>query len=992
MRPRLARTSLALAALVVATCGDAPETPRTQAPEIHTPTSVPRAAPAAPVNDEALDALISSLESASDVDARTRAIQALLAAGRPALDRLLRGYATESDTYDFLTAQAVRSFGADAIDPLVAMLGSDDAVARMRGMTSLAEMRACWAFDERGPAVCRALLARLADKDDFRGAAEALRASRPAGRVVATEIAALWASEESDVRRADLAAVLRALGPDATDAAPTVWDILFAAPAPAPGAADDASDRHAPGDDEALGILLAIRGGEPALVGPLRQVLATGRPECRRAALVLLRSCGDAAAPAAMEVAALLRDPDCDVQAASEALLAMPSAADSVVRELLAAGDPANTLSTFARDPGFAARLAQVLPSLSADQIEVAHYALLMGDAFDIPSLTPALLRHPAPEARRLALSPWADGATSPLPDGAAELLTDADATVRAAAARALGGRIGVPDEAIVDAVAAPRTSPDASVRRDVVQALAGISGRSNDALDALIAMTNDEDESVRQCAIGALGSLADSEPRAMDVLLRAVNDKESSPRRRAIAELARSDARISGDHADAVAGLIDALRLDSAPSVQILPVLRRIDGGFDALFAGLRPLLVADADFWERGRALDAIIALGPGAAALRSDLVRLAATLDASTHGKIQAALSALDRAPTTASRDAVARESAADRIRRLAGLGRPGWQELLVVASSVEARDRVDLRAALAGLPLRDAILEGARAEGGGEAAEDSRAGAVVLAPLLPAAEAVAVIAALVTYAPNERASVSLCAIERAAPGSVPAEVAARLLRDADGNREWDALDLACLVGARMTSADPTLVRDLSAFLARPESAERADAAAHLWWLTRDVNLTRPVLRAVLAHPERLDEIVDPAPSWRRLGRALADMPLADEDVAAIATTLAAASAYEPPDMDQDYPQAADALVGAIAPLCAVVERLGPRAAPVVPALRVTLRHTESDAVVRALGAIGAAARPALPDLRAWAARMGERGDIARAAIAKIESAPR
>jgi hypothetical protein len=82
-----------------------------------------------------------------------------------------------------------------------------------------------------------------------------------------------------------------------------------------------------------------------------------------------------------------------------------------------------------------------------------------------------------------------------------------------------------------------------------------------------------------------------------------------------------------------------------------------------------------------------------------------------------------------------------------------------------------------------------------------------------------------------------------------------------------------------------------------------------------------------------------------------------------------------------------------------------RMGPDAAPAVGALTrvVASRHVwdsehgpEADGAAvfaaRVLGAIGAAAKPALPELRRFVAEFGDQGGAFRDAIAKIEAASR
>jgi hypothetical protein len=461
-----------------------------------------------------------------------------------------------------------------------------------------------------------------------------------------------------------------------------------------------------------------------------------------------------------------------------------------------------------------------------------------------------------------------------------------------------------------------------------------------------------------------------------------------------------------------------------------VVRLLLRLEGGTAAVCQAISRTLDADdqENLAHLQEALETIGLLGPRATSLRPALVRRRDISDAYWRLVIDRALDAIDgkgEPPADPSDEAevLARSSAGDdeKVARLHELGEAGARAMLRVAAETRDADALLVRIApIADAPLRDVIRDAAGATGSDPASALRRRGAAVLASLLPPADAIALLTRLHDRGDTaEIALESLCRVESGSPGSVPVALAARLLRDGDGHRDWDGLPLAERIGPRMLAADADLVPELrwvrdtgvlydvhrEAALGSPGAAPAAQAspamwlrcagAVALWRLTRHEDEALPLFRSLLEHPERIGRRDDDQIPWTTVGEVLAEMTLGDEDVAAIVVTLRAASAHVHHDADESDPGGTDAVAGAVVPLCAVLRRLGPRAAPAVPALRVALPHrvgARGEPVVATLVAIGSAAREAIPDIRVWAAHDERCRRVASDAIRAIESAPR
>lgn len=1047
---------------MAAACGDV-EAPASATTGAGTPDSARGPAPRAAVvqpgpTDAELDALVTALNATTDPESRRAVIDTFLAAGPRGLDRLLATFRPDGEhgIHSFQIALAVRAFGEAAVGPLLGLLASDDTLVRVQAIQALRDMPESWAFGPRGAEVCSALLSRLDVEDDRSAALWALHASRPAGHAVAADLAIRWRDADAGSRE-ELARTLAGLGPDATDAWPVVWAAFISAADGTASAAGSGNLEYADTRtdaeirrDQAVAILLATGNTTPEMLADLRGLLADARPSVRIGALRLLALFGESATGLAPEIAACLADPDSDVMwAAMQAALANPSAADQLAPALAAAGDPWGVLSGFARDPAFAARLAERLPSLDPAAIPTAYGTLARSEAFDVGALYEVLLRHPSPAARALALEEWvAAGRKPPIPSKGLALLDDPDLGVRLAAAHQLRGVAGVPDRKFVDIGLAARTASDESDRRSAVELLASFAATDRRAAEGVVASSGDPDDDVRAAAVAGLGPARAQVPGALDALIGAIADpdddvfssaalavsvhaRDVAPAWDAVADrivaaggsawglvrgLANSREAIPGDHPRLVAALAGQLCGGDLDPRDVALILLRFEGGDAAAIAVIRSTLEAPSedDRSTLRYALEAACALGERAATLRPALERLRALDDGGHRTQIGAALAALDPPAdrvTTDDPDAIARAGGdfEPRVARLLELGAAGRRALVLLAGAVPANEQTALLALLRDVPLGAEIEAASHASGNDADASLRLEGAAVLAPLLADDQAAAVLARVGTRARGVLWSVVL--VERRSPGSVPISLASALLRDEgdadhppaivsrpNGPTSAPELDIARLqlveaFGPRIVSAEPTLVPELRSLRDRGAGLDlRTRAAVALWRLTRREDEALPTLRAVLSQPARIEVDL----RWSDIGDALRQMRLGADDLAAIVTTLRAASAWVVKDYPHGSgPQTSDAIVPAITAFLPLLERLGPDAAPAVPALRVALSHWDDEGgerIVRTLGAIGARARAAIPDIRVWAAMYRDDRHVARDAIARIEAGAR
>jgi hypothetical protein len=243
-------------------------------------------------------------------------------------------------------------------------------------------------------------------------------------------------------------------------------------------------------------------------------------------------------------------------------------------------------------------------------------------------------------------------------------------------------------------------------------------------------------------------------------------------------------------------------------------------------------------------------------------------------------------------------------------------------------------------------------------------------------LPDVEAVAAATHLVEGPDDDtakNAARSLVVIARRTPAAVPIDLVRELLEHVDLWR--DGIRLALALGDRCRPLVPSVRPHLSA----ESDAWRVAAAALLLRLTKDAEPSTGTVRDVLernARPLPPEYAGDDGngPTWERESFDLIPWDL-------VAEVLQAAG----PDPD-DVRRICDVIPRADHDvLFPVLERYGSDAASAVP----TLREFIGVSAIRVLGAIGPAARAAIPDIRRYIALHGDPGGVGRAAIARIEA---
>jgi HEAT repeat protein len=712
-------------------------------------------------------------------------------------------------------------------------------------------------------------------------------------------------------------------------------------------ASADAPFHEAAGDDdpaarrfaEARRILFALGPADPAILDGLIALLAADRPAIvREGAARILQSWGDAGAGAAPRLLELLRDPSEEVRgAAAWALRHMASQDDAVWREIRSAygrGDdwtrqPDVVMTAFAGSPALAARLATLLPSLAGDARTALYRALAAERLVDVRQHAPVLFAHADAETRRAALGPWKARYEGQVPpEGVADLLVDADPAVRSSAARVL--------------------------------ALHGLAAGTS-ARETATALLGADEDFVRIEAVETLALLAANDAKAVDALLDALGTHaDDDVRQTAVDALSQSGAALTGIDAQAVVWLgrrvSDVVTNGGAPFADgAVRLLLRLEGGDAVLARVLTELL--DARGWDQF-VVDAVLEAGPRLSSLEPVLAARAADPERSR---------LLSRALVVLRHDA----------RGLVLLAADG----LAIPENATSSSN-----------LTAAILAAARVPPDAPDAALLHLGAIHLADRLPPDQRLALVTDLLDDADADvRSSAAwhLSELEEDVPGTVPASLLHRLLDDS-GGRDKQAVALALRLGSRAAEAVPQLRRLRDADLLRrgddPDANVALSAAIALWTITRDPQDALPAFRTILSSgpgwPRRVD--------WREIGR-LHDMPLGKEDADALSRAVAVMD-----ESEIDY----------LGPLAPFFERCAAHAAPAVPILRDLLHSRdrrdfegESDShrraqsvAVRLLGAIGPAAREALPDLRAWIGRTGDPGGVGREAIRRIEASAR
>jgi hypothetical protein len=964
--------ALVVVALAAAACGPAADEPVATSAGASAAQSTPRAAsPAAsadaPFDRAAFDALLEEWTDPSDDAARERTTARILAAGDPGIARLVELIAAGHERE---LEYRLALFGERAVPRVTAAFATARGFALARFATALEALAPYWRESEQGPDVCRALLARLTDETADVAVKSALERSRPAGRSIAKDLAERWLHSRSEAERIAALSILQELGSDAAPAAAIVIDAAVL-PSPPRRVTDPASEEEREPEwtppeedvarfDGAVSILRAIGSGDPSILGELRRRLASGQPaDVRRGVAGIVASWGDAGAAAVPELLAMLGDPRV-ADAASAALLAMPSQTDAIWREIAAAyarGDawthePDDALSSLARRGPIAERLLTLLPTLPADDLVALHDVLADRGNRNLTTVAEALLRNDDPRVRYAALSPWTDDdERRPLPEAVAHHLEDADPTVRARAAQVISAR---------------GAAPAARIR------------------EVAMALLSDEDRDARHAALDALGPLAENDPAVLDAVLSVLDtDTDAWIREKAGHIIAAGATPVTTEHSATVAWLLgcadDPSNSDFSP--WMARVLVRLPGGTAGLARAItNALQSASTSYAEREFVIASIRETGQALAAVRPALVRARDEATGDVRDELDRAL-----APLSTDAEAVARTGPADEatVRRLLSMGDEGRRATVLLFGLHHPREDAPLRVWFDGVDMATDVAAAARAAD--PLARERRIGATYLACLLPDARAVELFASIADDLSDgarpdcAQAIQALTELERRSPGAVPADLVAKVVERSGGGA---GLELAAALGARGRDLVPLLtrLRDTST------AAVAASAAVTLWTITHDADEALPAIRRILLSPSLRETAL--MIRWSDLGQALASMPLAKADFDAVLAVVRA----------DVHPAATQALV----PL---LVRMGADAAPAVPALTRVIaarrvwdsdRGPEPDdaavSSARVLGTIGAEAKPALPELRRFVAEFGDSGGVFRDAIAKIEAASR
>jgi HEAT repeat protein len=628
----------------------------------------------------------------------------------------------------------------------------------------------------------------------------------------------------------------------------------------------------------------------------------------------------------------------------------MPETAPSFAREMVAgcfADEDAWTveadraLDRLVATPEFAARLVRMLPALPQREM-VNCWNKLVHAGVDLTTALPEMAKSADPFVRGLSLDPWTgDDARGPPPAWAVALLDDPDDGVRATAADLVASKGGAPDARVRTVAMALRAAPEPSTRWS---------------------------------AVAALGALAARDPSVLAAVVEALSDESESVRTTAVIALARDDTPIPGPHPEAIARIADGL-LDRGEAKVAGRALLRFEGGEELLVATVRDALrhpqegPANDSPWQ---IVGAVAAAGPRAAPLRG---ALEAWRTDDPNAYADAALAEISRDPVE-----LALHGDATTVARLLAMGPAGRRAVPLLVGRADENDLPAMLREVESAALADEIVAAAGTSDDAAHAGVVRMGAARMASGLPAPQAVDVLRSLAADPDADvRTAVveSLVEVERRAPGSVPPLLVAGLFHDEDEQVRHLAVNFVGCRGARARDAVPAL-REV---LRSDHAWDRCLAALALWRVTGDPEEALRLIRPLLERPDQATVFTP----WSEIGGALAAMPLGPADRDLLLRAL---------------PRAIEVHVR-LAILEAIVP-LGPAAAPAVPAFRAMLSDAfgavgESDDAIalgetaaRVLAGIGAAARPALPDLRAWIAASGDPHGVARQAVRTISAA--
>ncbi len=970
-RAALLLIATSLGAVVGAACDSSADGPdATSGPEHRRP-----AARATNVADTgALDALFAAYESVADAepddDDRTRHAEKarlareLRAAGKPALDRLAAMLLSTSID-EVATAHAVLpAFGRDAVPAALACIRRPVAgdAARCDALSVALEVldatRREWREDALASDVSAALMAASASEPDAEARVEiivALGQVGPAAAPHAEEMGRRLAAAPPESRDADAwLQVLEALGPDACAAAPFVVARI--------AGADCAME---------VRILQAMGGAAPPVVETMREILRTGSDEARIQICEVLRVWGNAGAAAQPDLIALVDSESSDLMlAARQAISMMTPSSDAIWRAVLSRaaaqpwGQAHGVLSDWARDAAFAARIESSLVQLPRAERTAAVAAILGGaegdeaHARDSGSLVASLLDGADAGATRrvldLAYQMYEDPFT---PDELRVLLRDEAAIARAQAAYLLASRDDPPGA---------------------------------DVIAATLPLLTHADSDVRYAAFEALRVLGSDDPRVRDALVAALADPVR--RDRAIAALAATSSALSISPA-VQSALADEIVREAWRADALIAVLLRADGGAATLRARLLARLGdVDSEGLPDGVARAARIA-GPELAGLLPVLRARAAAAESDwERGRVATAIAWIER---DAEAVAANLQGALDgrETASLATLGAPGFAAIVrLVGRSSSLPDGGVLESVLEDELLTDAVKRAAALPGDDDDAVANRRGAALLSFVLTPDDR-AELRARLLHDPQavvrEAVANSVAADARSGRADVALADVLPMLDDPDAACRVAALLATGEFGPRAAELAPRLRRAASG---DASLAVRVAAVTALWRVKPDASATWAALRELLV-AEHGDED-DPVAPWSVLGDVVAQLPADASTVPLLLQTFE----------HEEIGRGLVALRG--------LARHGTAAAPALPRAIDLLRNAErplqmhgfgfppidwdgAQVIASCLGAMGAAARPALPALRDCAADHADVFEGERpfaAAIRRIETATR
>lgn len=900
---------LAAASALIAGCSK--PAPAAAAPAQSEATAAP-APPtrATPVPDDAtialaVDRLLAEWREPPEGRSRDDVVADLAALGLPGFERVLQTLDEDGDFAKDDGLQAlIERLGPPSLDVMARAIATPGR-ARKAGLLALGRSgQLHWQFDDRGPAVARALLAALDDEDveTRRPVLAWLGYAGPTGVPVAERVAAFVCSKDDGERGASFDA-LQSLGPAGASAIPTLLNAIRLA---------DGDARH-----ELAGLLGAIRGGSRADVDATLKLLDDGDPLLRANIADTLGRWHDAADQILPHLVEHLHDADENVA----------SAASSALDDLVAATKNA-------------APLQRLIPTMApSDAARVVTFAF-RDDTAALAAAAPKLLAVADAGLRTATLRTLNDDSSCAIDTSLVlPLLDDPSAAVRAEAAYLLYR---------ADAAARPR------------------------AIAAALSAASDPNRYVRETAARVLADAADSGVLS-SALAALLTDSDDFVRQAACLTLARSSTPIAAPPPAALGAVVDYVLCEASPDAARIAL--RFEGGAAALVrAATAELTSEDAEHVRKSLAVLAATGSAAQSAAplieplmSRSDVGEQARNAYYAITGDV-AALGDGFSIDEDGARGLLARgDAGADAIVRWSSRVAPWARDNVCVALDSDET-------------LCRAVVRGAATPGHDQESDRVRAGAAGLAPVLGAQRAVDLLIGLAgdaSYVVRRAVASTLGSLGDHGVDLGAAEYALRtLLRDED-----DDVRLAAALPARRVSA---LRPDLEARLGDAAPEVRLQAAAALLADGFDP-AARTALFEAMGHVRDASSLADA--DWKLVESSLAPNELRPADVPVLASTLL----Y----IDDCTCQG---------PILHLLARLGPAAAPALTGVRAALDGDLScrwgshgppplrEDAIAALAAMGSAARAAIPDLTAVAARYPEFSEKARAAIAAINGTGR